>query len=111
MLGRYQPFHDGHYELFKRCFDKTKQVVIMVRAMENDIKNPFDFKTVKQNIKMYLLGEGFEENVHYIIQKVPNIVNITYGRDVGYKIEEEKFDKDIENISATELRRQLGFTQ
>ena len=63
----------------------------------------FDFKTVKQNIKMYLLGEGYEENVHYIIQKVPNVVNITYGRDVGYKIEQESFDKETESISATEL--------
>ena len=111
MLGRFQPFHDGHYALFKRCFDKTGQVVIMVRAMENTMKNPFDFKTVKQNIKMYLLGEGYEENVHYIIQKVPNIVNITYGRDVGYKIEQESFDKETESISATEIRRQLGFTK
>ena len=77
----------------------------MIRAMENTSKNPFDFKTVKQNIKMYLLGEGYEENVHYIIQKVPNVVNITYGRDVGYKIEQESFDKETESISATEIRR------
>ena len=34
-------------------------------------------------------------NIHYIIQKVPNIVNITYGRDVGYKIEEESFDSKV----------------
>ena len=111
MLGRFQPFHDGHFALFKRCYDKTGQVVIMIRAMENTAKNPFDFKTVKQNIKMFLLGEGYEENVHYIIQKVPNVVNITYGRDVGYKIEQESFDKETESISATEIRRQLGFTQ
>ena len=110
MLGRFQPFHDGHFALFKRCYDKTGQVVIMIRAMENTSKNPFDFKTVKQNIKMFLLGEGYEENVHYIIQKVPNVVNITYGRDVGYKIEQESFDKETESISATEIRRQLGIT-
>ena len=53
MLGRFQPFHDGHFALFKRCYDKTGQVVIMIRAMENTSKNPFDFKTVKQNIKMF----------------------------------------------------------
>ena len=56
---------------------------------------------------MFLLGEGYEENVHYIIQKVPNIVNITYGRDVGYKIEQESFDKETESISATEIRDKL----
>ena len=54
-IGRFQPFHDGHFALFKRCYDKTGQVVIMIRVMENTSKNPFDFKTVKQNIKMYHL--------------------------------------------------------
>ena len=38
---------------------------------------------------------------------VPNIMNITYGRDVGYKIEEESFDKDITEISATKIRKQM----
>ena len=36
---------------------------------------------------------------------MPNVLNITYGRDVGYKIEQESFDKDIENISATKIRQ------
>ena len=31
-------------------------------------------------------------------------MNITYGRDVGYKIEQEHFDKSIENISSTKIR-------
>ena len=38
---------------------------------------------------------------------VPNIVNITYGRGVGYKFEEETFDKDITDISATKIRAQM----
>jgi hypothetical protein len=44
----------------------------------------------------------------YEIQVVPNIVNITYGRDVGYTIEQESFDDAITNISATKIRRSLG---
>ena len=40
---------------------------------------------------------------------MPNITNIVYGRDVGYKIEQEHFSKDIEEISATAIRN--GFTQ
>jgi hypothetical protein len=39
---------------------------------------------------------------------VPNIVNITYGRDVGYKIEQEAFDASITSISATKIREQMG---
>ena len=31
MLGRYQPWHDGHTELFRRAHRKTGQVSIMVR--------------------------------------------------------------------------------
>ena len=38
---------------------------------------------------------------------VPNIVNITYGRGVGYAIEEEIFDDTTESISATQIRRKM----
>ena len=31
MLGRWQPWHDGHIELFKRALQKTGQVCIMYR--------------------------------------------------------------------------------
>jgi hypothetical protein len=44
----------------------------------------------------------------YEIQVVPNIVNITYGRDVGYKIEQEVFNDEIHSISATKIRQKLG---
>ena len=30
MLGRFQPFHEGHFELFKNILEKTGQVAIMV---------------------------------------------------------------------------------
>jgi hypothetical protein len=45
----------------------------------------------------------------YTIQVVPNIVNITYGRDVGYKIEQEVFEQSIHDISATKIRKGMGF--
>ena len=35
---------------------------------------------------------------------VPNITNICYGRDVGYKIEEIVLPKQIQEISATKIR-------
>ena len=31
MLGRWQPFHDGHYTLFKEIIKKTGQVCIQIR--------------------------------------------------------------------------------
>ena len=74
-----------------------------------DNSNPFNFEEVKDNIINNLNKEGFVLGVDYIIQLVPNIVNITYGRKVGYSIEQEQFDKVTEAISATNIRAKLGF--
>ena len=50
---------------------------------------------------------GYRRAENYEIMLVPNIVNISYGRGVGYVFEEENFDKDISEISATEIRKKL----
>lgn len=106
MLGRWQPWHAGHRALFERAIAKTGQVCIMVRDCQGwQGSNPFDFYQVVKNIKRDLepLYQG-----QFEVMLVPNIVNITYGRDVGYKIEQEQFDKSITDISATKIRREMG---
>ena len=113
LLGRWQPWHDGHQELFKRALKKTGQVVIQVRDVQgvsagmghND--NPFDWDLVCENISAGLSKDGFKRGVEYEIMLVPNIVNITYGRGVGYDFEEESFEESIEEISATQIRMQM----
>ena len=106
MLGRWQPWHAGHRALFERAIAKTGQVVIQIRDCQGwQGSNPFAIEQVKSYIKKDLdpLYQG-----QYEIQVVPNIVNITYGRDVGYKIEKEEFDKSVTDISATKIRKSLG---
>jgi adenylylsulfate kinase len=106
MLGRWQPWHDGHRALFERAIAKTGQVCIMIRDCQGwQGSNPFEIEKVKAFIKRDLdpLYQG-----QYEIQVVPNIVNITYGRDVGYKIEQESFDETIHSISATKIRKSMG---
>lgn len=106
MLGRWQPWHAGHRALFDRAIAKTGQVVIQIRDCQGwNGSNPFAIEQVKHYIRRDLdpLYQG-----QYEIQVVPNIVNITYGRDVGYKIEQEVFDEEIHSISATKIREQLG---
>ena len=39
--------------------------------------------------------------------KVPNIVDISYGRGVGYTFTEHDLGKNIHNISATKIREQM----
>ena len=57
MLGRWQPFHDGHYTLFKEIIKKTGQVCIQIRDVQGVDDNPFDFDTVKKNIEDRLKPE------------------------------------------------------
>ena len=113
MLGRWQPWHDGHQALFKRCVAKTGQVVIQVRDVkgasggDGQDDNPFNWDEVCKNIEEGLLKDGFKRGVEYEIMLVPNIVNITYGRGVGYSFEEEVFDSSVTEISATKIRQKL----
>jgi hypothetical protein len=107
MLGRWQPWHPGHRKLFERAIAKTGQVVIQIRDCQGwNGSNPFAAEQVKELIRRDLdpIFQG-----QYEIQLVPNIVNITYGRDVGYKIEQEVFDDVTHAISATKIREKMGF--
>ena len=113
LLGRWQPWHKGHLALFERAFAKTGQVLIQVRDVKdssggkNQDDNPFSFEEISNDIEDKLLASGYKINEDFIIQLVPNITNITYGRGVGYKIEQEHFDSKIESISATKIRKIL----
>ena len=106
LLGRYQPWHDGHTKLFEKALEKTGQVVIMLRTTEQDDSNPFDIETRVMQIVEKLAEAGYTTDVFTIIS-VPNIEHITYGRDVGYKIEQEHLGAEVENISATKIREQM----
>ena len=103
MLGRWQPWHAGHQKLFEEILKKTGQVLIMVRDVQGVGDNPFDFDTVKTNIKKAL--KDYEGKFKIIL--VPNITNICYGRGVGYKIEEIVLDEETQRISATEIRMRM----
>jgi len=120
MLGRWQPWHDGHTELFKRAYKETGQVAIMIRdvagivgedagagrtATQDD--NPFEMQIVRDNIVVALHDQGFKENYDYIIMEVPNIVDISYGRGVGYTFTEHDLGTDIHDISATKIRKEM----
>ena len=119
MLGRWQPWHKGHTELFKKALTLTGQVVIMVRevygfdgdagagrtVVQDD--NPFGEIAVIEGIKNGLAEEGFVEGREYMILVVPNIVDISYGRGVGYTFTEHDLGEQVHNISATKIRAQM----
>lgn len=106
MLGRWQPWHAGHRALFERLMEKTGQVIIQIRDVQGwQDSNPFNFADVVKFIKRDLdpLYQG-----QYDVQLVPNVVHIGWGRGVGYTSGEETFDKTITDISATNIRKEMG---
>jgi len=105
MIGRFQPFHDGHLHLFEEILEREGQVCIVVRDTQGtDEKNPFDIQTVTNNINRALK----KYRGKYVIMWAPNITGVYYGRDVGYKVEQIHLAPEIESISATDIRKGMG---
>jgi hypothetical protein len=98
VLGRYQPFHDGHKSQIVEAISRVGQACIAVRDTHGtDSKNPFSFEQVRARIEHGLRDyEG-----RFVVLLVPNITNIFYGRDVGYRIERIDLDRELHAISAT----------
>ncbi len=108
IIGRWQPWHEGHKELFKAALERAERVAIGVRSTHaTDEKNPFNFQEVCEFINNDL-KKDYEGK--YEIIDLPNITNVIYGRDVGYSVEKISFDKDVESISATKIRKSMNIS-
>ena len=57
--------------------------------------------SVKQRIEAALSAYSGR----FVVVAMPNITNVFYGRDVGYKVERIVLDEATEEISATKIRQ------
>jgi len=105
VVGRFQPFHDGHKWLVNQRLEEGKNVLICVRDIKPDEKNPFTAQEVEMKIKRDLWQLLSNERVKVII--IPDIESINFGRGVGYDIIEHIPPDDIKEISATKIRQEL----
>jgi cytidyltransferase-like protein len=104
-VGRWQPLHVGHQWLFNQALEDGKNVLICIRDVKPDDKNPFTPDEVKKNIEDHYGELITEERVKVII--IPDIESINYGRGVGYDVIEHVPPQDIHDISATKVREQM----
>ena len=100
MIGRFQPFHAGHKALFETALAKHGQVCIIVRSMPQNKKNPLDPHEVAHRIRRELTAYSGK----FTIEVLPNIVDVVYGRDVGWTVSKIDLPEHIEAISATKIR-------
>jgi len=102
-LGRYQPWHEGHQALKEEAHKRTKQVLVGVRnTYKTSEKDPLKYDEVATYIQQ---DNPFKDT---LVLRLPNITNIVYGRDVGYKIEQVDLGANIHAISATQKRKEMG---
>jgi len=104
-VGRWQPLHKGHQELFEQALNQGKNVLICIRDIKPDEKNPFTAEEVKANIENHYAL--FVESQIIKVMVIPDICSIEFGRGVGYDIIEHVPPTEIAEISATKVREQM----
>tara|TARA_B100000676_G_C18056431_1_gene834730 strand:+ start:67 stop:408 length:342 start_codon:yes stop_codon:yes gene_type:complete len=104
-IGRWQPWHKGHRWLIDQRLNEGKNVLICVREVSKDDKNPYNPIEVKENVEKELKDLINSKRVKVII--IPDIESVNYGRGVGYDIIEHIPPSEIGEISATKIREKL----
>ena len=104
-IGRWQPWHKGHRWLIDQRLNENKNVLICIREVSKDDKNPYNPVDVRDNVEKELKELIDAQRVRVII--IPDIESVNYGRGVGYDIIEHIPPSDIGKISATKIREKL----
>jgi nicotinamide mononucleotide adenylyltransferase len=104
-IGRWQPWHQGHRWLIDQRLDNGKNVLICIRDIEPDEKNPWTSKEVEANLQIEL--RDLVEQGRVKIITIPDIESINIGRGVGYDIIEHIPPEEIRDVSATNIRKQM----
>ncbi len=102
-IGRFQPFHNGHFYIFKKLLKENDNVIIGLINRPKDEKNPFS----KRQVKAFINKKLVKFKGKYKIFDLGNIYSFNYGRKVGYKIQRITVPKKIELISSTKIRKKI----
>ena len=100
-IGRWQPFHNGHKWLINQKLSQGKPVLIAVRDIRPDEKNPFTTEQTVEMLKAAYRGQDVE------ILPIPDIESVNYGRGVGYEINEHVPPPNVGFVSATAIREKI----
>jgi cytidyltransferase-like protein len=104
-IGRWQPLHLGHKELFRQVINEGGKVCIAIREVEINDKNPFTTQQIMVNVAEEMKEEIALGNLKVIV--IPDIDGVHFGRGVGYDIVEHIPPSEVSEISATKIRDQM----
>lgn len=104
-IGRWQPLHAGHKEMFRRVINEGGKVCVAIRDGEVNEKNPFSPFQVMTTIFEEMQEEVEAGKLRAMI--IPDICSVEFGRGVGYDIIEHIPPTEVAEISATKIREQM----
>ena len=104
-IGRWSVWHEGHRWLIDQALNEGKKVLLCVRDVEPDEKNPWTAHEVLVNVAKALVDLIQEGKVKIII--IPDIESVNIGRGIGYDVIEHSPPQEIHDISATQIREQM----
>jgi nicotinamide mononucleotide adenylyltransferase len=104
-VGRWQPWHAGHQWLIDQRLNEGKKVLLCIREVEPDEKNPWTAQQIYNKLLIELKDLIIAEKLRIIT--IPDIESINYGRGVGYDIIEHVPPTEVGDISATKIREQM----
>ena len=93
--------HNGHKWLISQKLDEGTPVLICVRDIPPDEKNPF---TTAQTVEMV---EKVYENRDVEVMVIPDIESVNWGRGVGYETNEHQPPPHVGFVSATHIRESI----
>ena len=104
-IGRWQPWHQGHRWLIDQRLNEGKNILLCIRDVEPDEKNPWTAHQILMNLSSEL--QDLIEAGRLRIMIIPDIESINIGRGVGYDVIEHTPPQEIHDISATKVREQM----
>lgn len=90
----------------------TEQTVLLIQAALDDMANNIEMRSFSD---LPHLATDVEDEQRDLLTAIsaseilvgPDIAAIRYGRGVGYLVEEIELSKDVQGISATEIRKKI----
>jgi adenylylsulfate kinase len=99
-IGRWNGvFHNGHNHIIQKKLDEGFKVILAIRNVKPDEKNPWTATQVKE-----MLDYRWKDHLAVETIIIPDIISVEYGRGVGYDVNEIQVTEQIAGISGTECR-------
>lgn len=104
-IGRWQPLHKGHKEMFQQVINEGGKVLVAIRDVHKDEKNPWSAYEIMMMLTEELIDLVEDGKLRIMI--IPDIESINFGRGVGYDVIEHIPPQEVSDISATKIREQM----